>query len=152
MEDKDVPSEASKESTPSSPPPRPSKPPRPPPPKTNPSIAQHLDALQSLRSERIRWFFKEDDDKRWTPFNGRDSLAIEETFRKISELETSSPKADPEKPLNTAALYELPIVKGGLYEVDVVARECNPIYWKEGTCIFCMLNSQKLILHRAVFI
>ncbi|XP_031559157.1 phospholipase DDHD1-like [Actinia tenebrosa] len=140
MEDNaDEPSETSQESSPSSPPARPSRPPRPPPPdiKRNPSIAQHLDALQKLRPERIRWFFKEEDNKRWTPFNGRDSLSIEETFRKIKELETSSPKADPDKPLNTTMLYDFPIVKGGLYEVDVVARQCSPIYWKEKGMAVC---------------
>lgn len=125
MDDED-PNEPSKSDHPS----KPTKPPRPPPPnlKRPPSIAHHLDALQALRPERARWFWKE--DRRWVPFCGRDSLAIEECYRKINELEKNSQESDPEKPLNTSLLYELPIVKGGLFQVDVVARLCTPIYWK----------------------
>ena len=74
----------------------------------------------------MRWFVK--DDKKWTAFNGRDSLAIESCYRQIEQLEQR--KEDARKPLNTPTLYEFPTVKGGLYEVDIVARECIPIYWK----------------------
>ena len=110
----------------------PSKPPRPPPPsncsklKRPPSIQQHLDALQPLKENRVRWFVKE--DKKWIPFNGCDSLAIERSYRQILALE--SRVEDSSKILNTSTIYEMPTVKGGLYEVDVVARECKPIYWK----------------------
>ena len=31
---------------------------------------------------------------------------------------------------NTSPIYEMPVIKGGLYEVDVVANKCKPIYWK----------------------
>lgn len=34
---------------------------------------------------------------------------------------------------NMFEIYEMFIVKGGLYEVDVVVRECKFIYW-EGWC------------------
>lgn len=116
----------------------PSKPPRPPPPNSSklprpPSIQQHLDALQALKPDRVRWFVKE-DDKKWTPFNGCDSLAVEHCYRQILALENRI--EDSSKPLNTSSIYEMPIVKGGLYEVDVVARHCTPIYWK-GWCKMC---------------
>ena len=104
-------------------------PPRPPPPKSlvhSSSLQQHLESLQGLKEERVRWFVKE--DKKWTPFNGSDSLAIERCYRQCEALELR--KEDASKPLNTSTMYELPTVKGSLYEVDVVARECIPIYWK----------------------
>ena len=111
------------------------KPPRPPPP-TNcpklsrpPSIQHHLDTLQALKPDRVRWFLKE--DKKWIPFNGSDSLAIEQCYLQILALENRI--EDSSKPYNTSSIYEMPCVKGGLYEVDVVARECTPIYWK-GWC------------------
>ena len=113
----------------------PSKPPRPPPPSncsklSQPSsIQQHLDALQPLKPDRVRWFVKE--DKKWVPFSGCDSLAIEQCYRQILALESRI--EDSCKPLNTSKMYEMPTVKGNLYEVDVVARECTPIYWK-GMC------------------
>lgn len=113
----------------------PAKPPRPPPPMNcpklprPPSIQHHLDALQALKPDRVRWFVKE--DKKWTPFNGSDSLAIERCYLQILALENRI--EDSTKPLNTSSIYEMPTVKGGLYEVDVVARECKPIYWK-GWC------------------
>ncbi|XP_022796027.1 phospholipase DDHD1-like [Stylophora pistillata] len=117
----------------------PSKPPRPPPPsncsklKRPPSIQQHLDALQPLKENRVRWFVKE--DKKWIPFNGCDSLAIERSYRQILALE--SRVEDSSKILNTSTIYEMPTVKGGLYEVDVVARECKPIYWKDDSQPVC---------------
>ena len=110
----------------------PPKPPRPPPPTSNcklprpPSIQQHLEAIQGLKADRVRWFVKE--DKKWQPFNGCDSLSIENCYRKILDLEIR--EEDSSKILNTSSIYEMPTVKGGLYEVDVVARECKPIYWK----------------------
>lgn len=113
----------------------PSKPPRPPPPSNSsklsrpPSIQQHLEALQGLKADRVRWFVKE--DKKWLPFNGCDSLAIEHCYRQVLALESRI--EDSTKILNTSSIYEMPTVKGGLYEVDVVARECKPIYWK-GRC------------------
>ncbi|XP_048577940.1 phospholipase DDHD1 [Nematostella vectensis] len=116
----------------------PPKPPRPPPPNLSKqsSIAQHLQLLQSLRSERVRWFVKE-DNKKWSPLNGKDSLAIEACYQRIQDLEQASGNEDPSKPLNTQIIYDLPVVKGGLYEVDVVARECSPIYWKESSKPVC---------------
>lgn len=111
------------------------KPPRPPPPSNCPkvprpqSVQHHLAALQPLKPDRVRWFVKE--DKKWVPFNGSDSLAIEHCYLQILALEKRN--EDSSKPLNTSSLYEMPTVKGGLYEVDVVARQCTPIYWK-GWC------------------
>ena len=111
------------------------KPPRPPPPSNisklqhPPSVQRHLDTLQALKPDRVRWFVKE--DKKWAPFNGSDSLAIERCYLQILALENRI--VDSTKPLNTSSIYEMPTVKGGLYEVDVVSRECRPIYWR-GWC------------------
>lgn len=111
------------------------KPTRPPPPSNYPklprpqSLQHHLDALQALKPDRVRWFVKE--DKKWVPFNGSDSLAIEHCYLQILALENRN--EDSSKLYNTSSIYEMPTVKGGLYEVDVVARQCTPIYW-EGWC------------------
>lgn len=110
----------------------PSKPPRPPPPlncsklQHPSSLEKHRETLQPLKADRVRWFVKE--DKKWIPFNGSDSLAIERCYRQIVAFE--SRVEDSTKLLNTSPIYEMPVVKGGLYEVDVFARECKPIYWK----------------------
>lgn len=121
----------------------PSKPPRPPPPSNSSkmprpaSIQHHLDQLQALKPDRVRWFVKE--DKKWTPFNGSDSLAIEQCYQQILALENRI--EDSTKPLNTSSIYDMPTVKGGLYEVDVVARQCTPIYWKGWcTCRSCLID------------
>lgn len=117
----------------------PSKPPRPPPPSNSSqtqrpsSIKQHLEALQDLKPERVRWFEK--DDKKWVLFNGSDSLAIEHCYQQIIALESRF--EDSTKILNSSSIYEMPTVKGGLYEVDVVARECKPIYWKGKSLTVC---------------
>ena len=110
----------------------PSKPPRPPPPlncsklPSPSSIEKHLETLQPLKADRVRWFVNE--DKKWIPFNGSDSLAIERCYRPILDFESRVEEST--KLLNTSPIYEMPVVKGGLYEVDVLARECKPIYWK----------------------
>ncbi|CAH3134384.1 unnamed protein product [Pocillopora meandrina] len=117
----------------------PSKPPRPPPPlncsklQRLSSIEKHLETLQPLKADRVRWFVKE--DKKWIPFNGSDSLAIERRYRQIMDFE--SRVEDSTKLLNTSPIYEMPVVKGGLYEVDVFARECKPIYWKDDSLPVC---------------
>lgn len=110
----------------------PSKPPRPPPPlncsksQRPSSIEKHLETLQQLKADRVRWFVKE--DKKWIPFNGSDSLAIERCYRHIMAFESRVEEST--KLPNTSPIYEMPVVKGGLYEVDVDANECKPIYWK----------------------
>ena len=63
------------------------KPPgRPPPPKviipasqTPLSVRHHFEHLQLLGPARVRWFYQE--DKKWIPFRGKDSLEIEKTFQ-----------------------------------------------------------------------
>ena len=106
--------------------PRKTPPPRPPPPRFS-SVQDHLNELCEIRPERVRWFVYE--DKKWVPFGGYDSLSIETCFRRIKEYE-ESPQNSVSGSEQTSVEYELATVKGGLFEVDVVARECKPIYWK----------------------
>lgn len=66
---------------------KPSPPHRPPPPKislppqrkTPPSLKKHMEQIQPLSPYKVRWFYLE--EKKWIPFNGRDSLEIERVFR-----------------------------------------------------------------------
>lgn len=117
----------------------PQKPPRPPAPSTlsklprSGSIQKHMEALQGLKPERIRWFVKE--DKKWLPLNGSDSLAVEKCFREMLELESKA--EDEPKVVNSSSPCKMPTIKGGLYEVDVVARKCKPIYWKGNSISVC---------------
>lgn len=117
----------------------PPKPPRPPPPSNfnklvrSASIQKHLEALQGLKPERVRWYVKE--DKKWLPLNGSDSLAIEHCFREILMLESNV--EDSSKVIDSSSMYEMPTIKGGLYEVDILARECKPIYWKGNSISVC---------------
>ena len=60
---------------------------RPPPPSshtTPPSVKKHFEFLQPLSKEKVRWFYQE--EKKWIPFNGRDSLKIETIYRYIIDL------------------------------------------------------------------
>ena len=60
---------------------------RPPPPKvaipnprvTPPSVKKHFEHLKPLGISKVRWFYQ--DEKRWVPFNGADSLEIENVCR-----------------------------------------------------------------------
>ena len=82
------------------------------------TVRRHYEELSDFRVERVRWFYYE--DKKWSPFCGRDSLKIEQCFRRLpsKEIETS-----PE-------LYEVCTVLGGLYDADAAKRICTPVYWK----------------------
>lgn len=98
--------------------------------------------VEDLGPEMVRWFYKVEADKKWTPFIGYDSLRIEWKYRDllqdtgtspegskkesfISGSEHSSPK-EPEK----SGVVERIVVRGGLYEVDVKHRKCESIYWQ----------------------
>ncbi|XP_074662444.1 phospholipase DDHD1-like isoform X1 [Tubulanus polymorphus] len=77
------------------------------------------DTVEALGPEEIRWFYKEDGAKKWTPFIGYDSLRIECKYREL-HFGTGGKHEDN---------IEMIVVRGGLYEVDVVSNKCYPIYW-----------------------
>ena len=76
------------------------------------------DHVDQLRPEEIRWFYKSDDDKKWTPFIGYDSLRIECRFRALDAVDDHSE-------IDTDVI----LVRGGLYQVDVGPRTVTPVYW-----------------------
>jgi len=80
-----------------------------------------------LRPEGVRWLYRDSAarQKKWWPFIGYDSLRIECKFRetRASRLNENSLSHDGN------AADELVIVRGGLYEVDVILKTCVPIYW-----------------------
>jgi hypothetical protein len=79
-----------------------------------------------LKPERVRWFYKS-DPKKWTKFDGFDSLNIEYRYRANfgNEEEASS--------LNGSFNYYFQnftvVVRGGLYEVDLLKKKCTSIFW-----------------------
>lgn len=79
-----------------------------------------------LSPEKVRWFYKS-DLKRWTKFDGFDSLNIEYRYRANfgNEEDVSS--------LNGSFDYFIGIytivVRGGLYEVDLSKKKCSSIFW-----------------------
>lgn len=79
-----------------------------------------------LRPERVRWFYKS-DPKKWTKFDGFDSLNIEYRYRANfgNEEEASC--------LNGSFNYYFQnytvVVRGGLYEVDLLKKKCTSIFW-----------------------
>lgn len=88
--------------------------------------------FEPLGPEKVRWFYKS-DLKRWTKFDGFDSLNIEYRYRANfgNEEEVSS--------LNGSFNYFLGlntvVVRGGLYEVDLSKKKCTSIFWP-GKSIF----------------
>lgn len=100
------------------------------------------ETVDDLGPEEVRWFYKIEADKKWTPFIGYDSLRIEWKYRDLMqdtnpggsngspygnvENEQQSPKEMQEK----SQVTERIVVRGGLYEVDVKHRRCESIYWK----------------------
>lgn len=74
--------------------------------------------VDKLRPEEIRWFYKQDGDKEWSPFIGYDSLRIECRFRALQTVED-------ENEIDNDVI----LVLGGLYQVDVSKKKCTPVYW-----------------------
>lgn len=105
---------------------------RPPPPtkkfesSTPPSVKQHFEHLNPLSAFRVRWFYQE--EKKWIPFNGYDSLNIEQTYRGLPES-LRTPLLIPSDVDRSS--ISLPTVRGALYEADILDRECRPIFWNE---------------------
>ncbi|XP_032883156.1 phospholipase DDHD1 isoform X2 [Amblyraja radiata] len=85
------------------------------------SIRHRYDVVAELGSEEVRWFYRE-DRKGWKPFIGYDSLRIELMYREqqgTREAKDGSARPAPESVC----------VRGGLYEVNVMAKQCYPVYW-----------------------
>ena len=75
-----------------------------------------------LHPHEIRWFYQE-PGKYWQPFNGYDSLALEDCYRRMdSDAEQGSGAC------TSAAGCEV-VVLGDMYEVNLVENTCKPIYW-----------------------
>ena len=97
---------------------------RPPPPTVMPttsklpsSVQKHFEELTNLLPQRVRWSYNE--DKKWLPFCGLDSLRIEQCYRQLPADKSCEPE-----------VYEVCTVRGELYDVDLVQRVCKPVYWK----------------------
>ncbi|XP_039296596.1 phospholipase DDHD1 [Nilaparvata lugens] len=112
------------------------------------------EVIQELPPEKVRWFYKNFSDKLWTEFNGYDSLKIENKFRKLTREElkifsTSVRDLKPTSPVSfdspkhsfeqnakvndndesESVLKEKIVVRGGLYEVDLLQKTCASIFW-----------------------
>ena len=81
--------------------------------------------IEELRPEEVRWFYKENTAKKWTPFNGYDSLRIECKYR---EKEHTKSKVQNEEACKKSNAEKV-CVRGGLYEVCLDEKKCYPIYW-----------------------
>lgn len=101
-----------------------------------------FEVTTELGPEEVRWFYKE-DKKTWKPFMGHDSLRIEMMYRRFcgsgvgemlrdegGEQETAGFRSPEETCVSTENVTaEAVCVRGGLYEVDVINKECSPVYW-----------------------
>ncbi|KAL3874040.1 hypothetical protein ACJMK2_037104 [Sinanodonta woodiana] len=96
------------------------------PPVTRKQLFPRKEFVSYLQPEEIRWFFKNEGDKKWTPFIGYDSLRIECRYRVKDSVSPSEPEKED---------IDVILVKGGLYEVDVANRKCKPVYWTEDEAV-----------------
>jgi hypothetical protein len=79
---------------------------------------------EELLPEQVRWMYRDSvRQKKWIPFIGYDSLRLECKHR-----ETRASFAGTHN-FSSDFADELVVVKGGLYEVDVIQMKCFPIYW-----------------------
>ncbi|XP_050444035.1 phospholipase DDHD1-like [Adelges cooleyi] len=79
-------------------------------------------AREPLQPKNIRWFYKTDSNsKRWTKFDGSDSLGIENRYR--ANFCNDEPKV--QFFINKFTV----VVRGGLYEADLRTMKCTSIFW-----------------------
>ena len=92
----------------------------------NKYLYPEIDKVEELHPEQVRWLYKDPGDKKWTPFIGYDSLRIECQYREsLHRKEKGDASAEHESGIKTDRID----VRGGIYEVDVDAKLCFPIYW-----------------------
>ena len=85
-----------------------------------------IDKVEELHPEQVRWFYKDPGEKKWSPFIGYDSLRIECQHREsLHRKEKENTTMEHEGGVKTDRID----VRGGIYEVDVDAKLCYPIYW-----------------------
>lgn len=95
------------------------------------------ETVEVLGPEEVRWFYKSEGDKKWTPFIGYDSIKIEWAYRHLLHKSVTN-DASPIDSFKSDVSYKVieknntdrPVVCGGLYEVDVSLLKGYSIYWK----------------------
>ncbi|GAQ06938.1 probable phospholipase C20G8.02, mitochondrial [Aspergillus lentulus] len=100
---------------------------------------------------RVRWFYAVDSPKRkpllsehqkeepkplpapkkFVPFSSKDSLAIESTFQKLSDVEIAQEQTRKSELLRETrkGLFTVPVNEDNLFDVDIERRELTPAYW-----------------------
>ena len=104
--------------------------------------------IEDLRPEEVRWFYKDSSSKKWTYFNGYDSLRIECKYR---EKEHTKAKLQTEEACKESNEEKI-CVRGGLYEVCLRVKKCYPIYWSSKSRYgYFMFWTQTIVnLHKIV--
>lgn len=92
--------------------------PQPPPAHLKKYLFPKSETVEEIHPEDVRWLYRDASKKKWIPFIGYDSLRVEFKYREL--VVTAS---DPDKTV------EMIVVRGGLYEVDVISRKCYPLFW-----------------------
>lgn len=96
--------------------------PQPPPAHLKKYLFPKSETVEEIHPEDVRWMYRDASKKKWIPFIGYDSLRVEFKYREL--VVTAS---DPDKTV------EMIVVRGGLYEVDVISRKCYPLFWSGDT-------------------
>lgn len=91
----------------------------------NKYLYPEIDKVEELHPEQVRWFYKDPGSKKWAPFIGYDSLRIECQYRESLHRKERDETLENGNGSKTDRID----VRGGIYEVDVDAKLCIPIYW-----------------------
>lgn len=84
---------------------------------------KELPYSEPLTPEQVRWFYKDDVNKRWTEFCGYDSLRIENAWRRRQITNNENGNSNKSKSI------ERVVVRGGMYDVELENMKCVSIYW-----------------------
>ncbi|KAJ8674260.1 hypothetical protein QAD02_005522 [Eretmocerus hayati] len=92
--------------------------------KEKKEIPMHSPYAEPLKPEEVRWFYKDDVNKRWMEFCGYDSLRIENAWRQCMISSNGN-----ESNGHSYTKVERVVVRGGIYDVELENMKCVSIYW-----------------------
>ena len=84
--------------------------------------------VTDLKCSEIRWFLKKDNDTKWSPLKGYDSMIVEVAWRNRNGIVVDE---ETQKLFDEMPKTDDVIVLEGLYMLDTKSERLDSVYWKD---------------------
>uniref|UniRef100_A0AC35FS09 DDHD domain-containing protein n=1 Tax=Panagrolaimus sp. PS1159 TaxID=55785 RepID=A0AC35FS09_9BILA len=84
--------------------------------------------VTDLKCSEIRWFLKKDNDTKWSPLKGYDSMIVEVAWRNRNGIVVDE---ETQKLFNEMPKTDDVICLEGLYMLDTKSERLDSVYWKD---------------------